>query len=140
MRLPPLPTRSPVEASLALINVVFLLLLFFVVTGTIVYQHDRSIVPPTSILLNPGKAPADAVYINAEGTVSFRGIVQDPAEIARVLSAGSEAEGRQEPVARTVRLVADHRLKARALLAVVEDFKAQGLDSLSIVTVRDIGP
>ena len=140
MRLPPLPTRSPVEASLALINVVFLLLLFFVVTGTIVYQHDRSIVPPTSILLNTGKATADAVYINAEGTVSFRGVVQDPAEIARVLREGSEAEGRQDPVARTVRLVADHRLKARALLAVVEDFKAQGLDSLSIVTVRDIGP
>lgn len=125
---------------MALINVVFLLLLFFVVTGTIVYQHDRSIVPPTSILLNPGKAPADAVYINAEGTLSFRGIVQGPAEIARVLRAESEAGVAHDSVARTIRLVADHRLKARALLAIVEDFKDQGLDSLSIVTVRDTGP
>jgi biopolymer transport protein ExbD len=137
--LPPLPTRSPVEASLPLINVVFLLLLFFVVTGTIVYQHDRSIVPPTSILLNPGKAPADAVYISAEGTLSFRGIVQGPAEIAEVLRTDAEAEGAGDAGARTLRLVADHRLKARALLAIVEDFKEQDLDSLSIVTVRDTG-
>ena len=124
---------------MALINVVFLLLLFFVVTGTIVYQHDRSIVPPTSILLNPGKAPADAVYINAEGTLSFRGIVQSPAEIAEVLRTEREAEVAHASVARTIRLVADHRLNARALLAIVEDFKDQGLDSLSIVTVRDTG-
>ena len=138
MRLPPLPTRSPVEASLPLINVVFLLLLFFVVTGTIVYQHDRSIVPPTSLLLTPGKAPADAIYIDAGGEVRFRGEAQGPAAIARILRAGEAGEG--GAVARTIQVVADHRLKARTLLAVVEELKEHGLNSLSIVTVRDIAP
>ena len=141
MHLPPHPAGSPVEPTLALINVVFLLLLFFVVTGTIVYQHDRSILPPTSLLLTPGKAPADAVYIDAEGGLSFRGEPHDAAGIAQVLRADrpgkGEGEGDDGAVARTVQVVADRSLNARALLGVVRDLRDQGLPSLSIVTVRD---
>jgi biopolymer transport protein ExbD len=134
MHLPPHPAGSPVEPTLALINVVFLLLLFFVVTGTIVYQHDRNILPPTSLLLTPGKAPADAVYIDAEGGLSFRGEPHDAAGIAQALAAEGEDDG---AVARTVQVVADRSLNARALLGVVRDLRDQGLPSLSIVTVRD---
>jgi biopolymer transport protein ExbD len=139
MHLPPHPSGSPVEPTLALINVVFLLLLFFVVTGTIVYQHDRSILPPTSLLLTPGKAPADAVYIDAEGGLSFRGDPQSAVEIARVMRADRPGTGEDEDgaVARTVQVVADRNLNARALLGIVRDLKNQGLHSLSIVTVRD---
>jgi biopolymer transport protein ExbD len=144
MRLPPHPTGAPVEPTLALINVVFLLLLFFVVTGTIVYQHDRSIDPPTSFLLNPGKAPVDAVYIDAEGTLSFRGQALGAAEIAQALREDAAEVGGEDDgsvvVARTVQVVADRRLRARTLLAVIEDLKAQGLHGLSVVTVRDTAP
>lgn len=135
MHLPPHPAGSPIEPTLALINVVFLLLLFFVVTGTIVYQHDRSILPPTSLLLTPGKAPVDAVYIDAEGGLSFRGEPHDVAEIAQVLRA--ERQGEDGAVPRAVQVVADRSLNARTLLGVVSDLKDQGLHSLSIVTVRD---
>lgn len=135
MHLPPHPAGSPVEPTLALINVVFLLLLFFVVTGTIVYQHDRSILPPTSLLLTPGKAPADAIYIDAEGALSFRGQPRDAAEIAQALLA--ERQDEDGAVPRTVQVVADRGLNARALLGIVGDLKDQGLHSLSIVTVRD---
>ncbi len=144
MHLPPHPSGSPVEPTLALINVVFLLLLFFVVTGTIVYQHDRSILPPTSLLLTPGKAPVDAVYVDAEGGLSFRGQPEDAAGIARALLAGlpeeaegAAASGENGAVARTVQVVADRSLNARVLLGVVSDLKDVGLHSLSIVTVRD---
>ncbi|HUF45485.1 MAG TPA: biopolymer transporter ExbD [Aestuariivirgaceae bacterium] len=124
---------------MALINVVFLLLLFFVVTGTIVYQHDRSIVPPTSFELATGKAPADAIFIDADGAVSFRGAKQGPAEIARAVRAGAGRQGESDAVARTIQIVADRRLSARTLLAVIADLRDQGLQSLSIVTVRDHG-
>lgn len=141
MHLPPHPSGSPVEPTLALINVVFLLLLFFVVTGTIVYQHDRSILPPTSLLLNPGKAPADAIYVDGEGRLTFRGEPQDAAGIARALLADvpDEAEGATGGGAavRTVQVVADRSLMARTLLGIVQDLRDQGLHSLSIVTVRD---
>lgn len=144
MHLPPHPSGSPVEPTLALINVVFLLLLFFVVTGTIVYQHDRSILPPTSLLLTPGKAPADAVYVDADGGLSFRGQPQDAAGIARALRAdapdaaeGAAGSAESGAVARTVQVVADRSLMARTLLGVVRDLEDQGLHSLSIVTVRD---
>lgn len=140
MRLPPQSTRSPAEPTLALINVVFLLLLFFVVSGTIVYQHDRSIIPPTSMLLTPGKAPADAIYIDADGTLSFRGNAQGPAEIARILLAAGEGERESGALARTIQVVADRRLRAQTLLVVIEDLEKQGLYSLSIVTVRDERP
>jgi len=138
MRLPPQASGSPLEPTLALMNVVFLLLLFFVVTGTIAYQHDRSIEPPTSILLRTGTAPADAILIDAEGTLGFRGQVLGPAEIATVLGVEWAAAGAS--AARSIQVVADRRLKAQTLLAVIEDLKDHGLHSLSIVTVRDEGP
>lgn len=140
MRLPPLPSRSPVEPALALINVVFLLLLFFVVAGTIAYQHDRSILPPTSFQLATGKAPVDAIYIDAEGRLSFRGERQGAAEIARGLKAGAGRQGESAAVARTVQVVADRRLGARKLLSVLADLRDQGLQSLSIVTVSERAP
>jgi biopolymer transport protein ExbD len=146
VRLPPLPVRTPIEPTLALINVVFLLLLFFVVTGTIVYQHDRSIVPPTSIALHTGKAPIDAVYVDAEGQLRFRGEAQSAAEIARALradsgqGAGQGADQAAAAIVRPIQVVADRRLRAQTLLAVLADLKDQGLQSLSIVTVRDEGP
>jgi biopolymer transport protein ExbD len=146
VRLPPLPVRTPIEPTLALINVVFLLLLFFVVTGTIVYQHDRSIVPPTSIALHTGKAPIDAVYVDAEGQLRFRGEAQSAAEIARAMRAGSDpgagpgADQGAAAIARPIQVVADRQLRAQTLLAVLADLKDQGLQSLSIVTVRDEGP
>jgi biopolymer transport protein ExbD len=150
VRLPPLPVRTPIEPTLALINVVFLLLLFFVVTGTIVYQHDRSIVPPTSIALHTGKAPIDAVYVDAEGQLRFRGEAHSAADIAHALRAGSGQGSGQDAdqgadqaaaaIVRPIQVVADRRLRAQALLAVLADLKDQGLHSLSIVTVRDEGP
>jgi biopolymer transport protein ExbD len=153
VRLPPLPVRTPIEPTLALINVVFLLLLFFVVTGTIVYQHDRSIVPPTSIALHTGKAPIDAVYVDAEGQLRFRGEAHSAAEIARALRAGSgqgagqgadqgagQGADQGAAIVRPIQVVADRRLRAQALLAVLADLKDEGLQSLSIVTVRDEGP
>jgi biopolymer transport protein ExbD len=154
VRLPPLPVRTPIEPTLALINVVFLLLLFFVVTGTIVYQHDRSIVPPTSIALHTGKAPIDAVYVDAEGQLRFRGEAQSAADIAHALRADSgqgagqgaghgASQGADQAAAaivRPIQVVADRRLRAQALLAVLADLKDEGLQSLSIVTVRDEGP
>ena len=138
MRLPPQASGTPLEPTLALMNVVFLLLLFFVVTGNIAYQQDRSIVPPTSFLLSTGTPPADAILIDAEGTLSFRGQMLGPAEIATVLGVERAAAG--ATAARTFQVVADRRLKARTLLAVIEELKDHGLQSLSIVTVRDDRP
>jgi biopolymer transport protein ExbD len=43
-------------------------------------------------------------------------------------------------VARTVQVVADRRLRAQTLLAIVKELKSHGLTSLSIVTVRDDRP
>jgi biopolymer transport protein ExbD len=150
VRLPPLPVRTPIEPTLALINVVFLLLLFFVVTGTIVYQHDRSIVPPTSIALHTGKAPIDAVYVDAEGQLRFRGEAHSAADIAHALRADSDqglGQGADQglgqaaaAIVRPIQVVADRRLRAQTLLAVLADLKDEGLQSLSIVTVRDEGP
>lgn len=127
--------RRPFETIIALVNIVFVLLLFLLATGTIVYRDDASIEPPTSLLLTTGKPPVDAVYVSPEGALSFRGQMNDAAGIARAIRA--ERDRLPDSVVRPVQLVADRRLNARALLRILAELKAQGVRDIAVVTVKD---
>lgn len=74
-----LPLRRPGgEPTIGLINVVFLLLIFFLIAGSLAPAPDRSLTL-LSIPEGAPQAPADALVLTAEGVVLHRGQPVDPA-------------------------------------------------------------
>ena len=135
MRLPAPPKKSSPEWVLQLINIVFLLLLFFIVNGTIAKIQDPTILPPRAITVTTGKPLGDAAYIDASGTLKFRGDAMTPAAIHGLL--GREAAAGLRPT--YLQIVADRRLNAARLVELLQEFRAQGFENLSLVTMREQG-
>lgn len=78
MRLAPPHRRQGGEPTIGLINVVFLLLVFFLIAGSLAPAPDASL-RLLSIPEGIAQAPADALVLTAEGMVLHRGQPVDPA-------------------------------------------------------------
>lgn len=124
--------------QLQLINIVFLLLLFFVTNGTISNIRDTRIELPVSVAVEGSAPVGDAAYVDAEGNLSFRGARHRPAEIARLWSEG-DGSGIARSLAAPFQVLVDRRLEARKLIGVLQEFRAAGFENLSLVTLRETG-
>ncbi len=134
MKLRPQSPRSPADWQLQLINIVFLLLLFFVTNGTISNIQDVSIELPSTVA-TAGSAPVgDAAHIDAAGILKFKGKAVTAADIASLWF----ADDGHSPAA-PFQIVADKRLPAVNLLRRLQEFKSAGFENLSIITLRDFG-
>lgn len=121
--------RSPSrrEPTIALINIVFLMLVFFMVAGTLAQPLDKDLTLVSTAEL-AGSAPPDALVVHADGKLSYRG-----EQLASVLS---YLEAMQGPENSPVRLVPDRDLPALSLVALARDLRAAGAKSVLIVTER----
>lgn len=120
----PLPRRKP-EPTIALINIVFLMLVFFMVAGTLAAPLD-----PELTLVNTrdleGREPADALIVTKAGTLRFRGQdVGDPGTYLSALGEGAAA-----------RIIPDRAAPARAILAISRQIRAAGVEKVLIVTEK----
>ena len=136
MKLPATQKKTSSDWVLQLINIVFLLLLFFIVNGTIANIQDPSILPPRAISVSAGKPLGDAAYIDAAGVLKFRGAAATPASVSAFLR--SEAAADLQPT--FLQIVADRRLNAARLVAILQDFRSQGFENLSLITMHEPGP
>jgi len=130
MALAPLPLRRRPEPMIALINIVFLMLVFFLVAAAIAPPLDRSVrlVQADDI---EGRAPPDAAVIRADGTMVYRGAeITSEAYLAARLS---EASG-----AVALRLVPDRDLPAARLVAIAAELRRGGAEETWIVTERGL--
>ncbi|WP_299605347.1 biopolymer transporter ExbD [uncultured Tateyamaria sp.] len=121
--------RSRREPTIALINIVFLMLVFFMVAGTLAPPLDRDMTLVRTADLE-GRPPSDALVIRADGTLSFRGTDQADAEI---YVSGLDPEARDE-----VRIVPDRTLPAAQLVALGRDLRRAGAGKVIIVTERGL--
>ncbi|WP_425038725.1 ExbD/TolR family protein [Primorskyibacter sp. S187A] len=119
-------TRTAREPTIALINIVFLMLVFFMVAGTLAQPMDGDIRLVRTADLD-GRAPPDTLVVHADGRLSYRG-----EEIADV--AGFMAEKGGE----IARIVPDRALDARRLMEVAQALRAGGAARVMIVTERGI--
>ncbi|MEP0046934.1 MAG: biopolymer transporter ExbD, partial [Roseobacter sp.] len=99
--------NSKREPTIALINIVFLMLVFFMVSGTLAPPMNRNIELVNTANLE-GRPPPNALVIDPEGGLSFRGKNQADVE---TYMAGLTVEERQE-----LRLVPDRTLLAATLV------------------------
>lgn len=138
MKLPAQPARPPADWQLQLINIVFLLLLFFVTNGTISNIQDMSIELPSTVATAGSGPVGDAAHVDAQGVLKFKGETVTAAEVAAVWFA-KEGEASLRSRRTPFQIVADKRLAAARLLVLLQDFKAAGFDNLNIVTIREFG-
>ncbi|MEL6466448.1 MAG: biopolymer transporter ExbD [Pseudomonadota bacterium] len=118
------PTK---DASVPLINIVFLMLVFFVVAGTVAQPLDPDLRLIETRELD-GREPPDALVLNAEGTLSFRGdTIED-------VPAYLEARPDIDPA--VVKIVPDKNADGGRLLQVARALRSAGAESVIIVTER----
>ncbi|WP_138469292.1 biopolymer transporter ExbD [Poseidonocella sp. HB161398] len=120
----PAPRRAS-EPTLALINIVFLMLIFFLVAAQLARPLERGLqlvetADPRTV------APPDALVLGADGGIRFRGQAAT-AESAYALLAG-------EGAAETVRVMPDRAAEARRVVALAGALKALGAGRILIVT------
>ena len=133
MRLPAPRKKDSAEWVLQLINIVFLLLLFFIVNGTIASMQEPDILPPRGLVIGTSKPLGDAAYVGADGVVKFRGSAMSPEGI-RILLRREAAVC--NPTA-FLQIVADRNLKASRLVEVLRACRAQGFENLSLITLYE---
>jgi len=117
--------------QLQFVNIVFLLLLFFVMNGTISNIQDATIeLPRTADLAAPG-AVSEAAYVSAGNSMSFRG---GPATAQSIAAAWLDsAAGNAKPLL----VIADRNLPAVLLLRRLQELKSAGLFNINLVTLRE---
>lgn len=119
--------RSPREPTIALINIVFLMLVFFMVAGTLTRPLDPSVQLVETRALD-GRAPAEALVVHADGRLEAAGRNID--DVAAYI-AGLPPEARE-----MVRLMPDRALPARDLVALTRRLRDAGAQRVLLVTQR----
>ncbi|EAQ04701.1 hypothetical protein OB2597_05445 [Pseudooceanicola batsensis HTCC2597] len=121
--------KSQREPTIALINIVFLMLIFFLVTGTLARPLDKGLTLVRTSELE-GAAPPDALVIHADGRMSWRG--SDISEAGAVLSTLPETDRA------VIRLVPDRDLPASRLVEIGRTLRAAGAGKVVVVTERGL--
>ena len=123
------PARSRREPTIALINIVFLMLIFFMAAATLAPPLDGGLKLVQTADLD-GRAPPDALVVHADGRLVYRGeVLSDARAYVDVLAWDAR---------KTVRIVPDAQLPARDLVALGEALRAAGAARVLMVTERGL--
>jgi biopolymer transport protein ExbD len=110
----------------SLVDVVFLLLVFFLLAGTLRTSSPFEVTPPEGQTGSPLGDARDTVWLAADGRVAVADEILPPAIAAEVLAGA----------AGPVQLRADSAARARDLIPLLEALRAAGVDEIELV-VRD---
>lgn len=114
--------QSRREPTIALINVVFLMLVFFLVAGSFAPPLDPDLTLVKTQDLDTTQPP-QALVINAEGELSYEG-----SSIESVLSVAQNFQDKP------IRIIPDQDLSANTLIARARELRAAGVPRVIIVT------
>lgn len=117
--------RNRSENTIPLINVVFLLLIFFLLAGTLAPPLDRAITP-VAVAADPAQS-LDALSVAADGTLTYHSALTSIAAYAASLDQAGTAPAR---------LFVDRHLPATALLRLLTQLKAAGAQKVIVITDR----
>ncbi|GAA0310262.1 biopolymer transporter ExbD [Rhodovulum strictum] len=123
-----LPKRAGREPAIALINVVFLLLVFFLVAGSLARPLDADLRLVRVADLD-GTPPPDALVLHPDGRVTRDGADTDPAAHVATLDEGARA---------VLRVLPDRAAAAADLVALGRALRAAGAERVVIVTERGL--
>jgi len=128
MRLAPAPRTKP-EPTIALINVVFLMLVFFLVAGQVARPADREVTLALADVAS-ARVPDDALVLRADGAILWRGVETSVDDFA--MAQINETE--------PLRILPDRNLPARDLIAVAAALRAATGNDVRLVTEKGLAP
>ena len=123
----PRPQPRPRENIVPMINVVFLLLIFFLMTAQIAPPEPFETTPPPSSSEMPADGPA-TLYIAADGTLAFLQALGADAVFAALALAPHDGP---------LLIRADAGLSADQLAGLLARLAAVGIAQVALVTTRD---
>jgi len=128
MRLVREKQKSAVENVLPLINVVFLLLIFFMLAGALEKADLLDIEPPETLATALPDDTTAMLLVDDDGTLSFRDEIVRRDEIVPRLKAyfAAHPDGR-------LKLKADAESDAADVIALIEELRAVGLKELGLL-------
>ncbi|MFP4080840.1 MAG: ExbD/TolR family protein [Ectothiorhodospira sp.] len=135
MQLPPLPPGRGEDEShlIPLINIVFLLLIFFLLAGAITRPDPFAVESPASAQADAPSGEALQVLLDREGRLALDGAVLEiqalKARLARAVEAAAE-EGKGV----TVHLRADRGVPSARLLDLTRQLQETGVERIFLVT------
>jgi biopolymer transport protein ExbD len=114
------------EPTIALINIVFLILIFFMVAGSLAQTPKAAFEFVSSSNLECC-APGDTLTVSSAGELAFNGAAYD--DIGQLLSDHPELR-------RVTRLIPAKTLPAERLLEILKSLRESGVERLVLVTER----
>lgn len=123
------PERSRREPTIALINIVFLMLVFFMVAGTLAQPLERDLKLIRTKDLE-GRAPPDALVINQDATLHYQG--------TQILSPAAFMQRQEDREAPEIRLIPDRDLPAGDLVRITRELRRAGAGRVLLVTERGL--
>lgn len=123
--------RSEEERVLPLINVVFLLLIFFMIAGKLTTTDPFDVAPPTS---TANEQPAEhdlIIHVSAKNELALEG---EPTTIESLTTAIINIKETDEQV--TVRLKADANVNSNNVIELMEALREVGIEKLHLLTIK----
>ena len=131
LKIPDKKRSNPTENTIALINVVFLMLIFFLVAGTLIPPIDKEL-SPISTSNQESAELSNLLSIRADGALSYNG---KPTTIEAFMAAYSESNKIDDDA---IRVFPDKSVQATTLVDVLNQLKNAGAKNIFIVTKRKL--
>lgn len=135
IRFPDPPRRAPEASLLPMINVVFLLLIFFLIAARMTPPEPFAVTPPEAAAREAAEADGlFTLYLGADGQPAFRDMLGDavmPALVAARMAYCAEQDCGAVPPRLTLRADAD--VPAVRLAALLPQVRAAGFGTLDLV-------
>jgi biopolymer transport protein ExbD len=114
-----------------MLDVVFIMLIFFIVTTSFVRETGLDITPPSS--MPPGEMEPDTrpivVRIDRSGVISVKGRMVEP----RAVQANLEREKAEKPLSPLI-VAADPDADTEALVTVLDAARSVGIETVNVAT------
>lgn len=131
MKIPRPRPRAPAENMLPVINVVFLLLIFFMLAGALRTPEPFDVDAPVARGESPAAGRDAVVLIARDGRLAFDGVETDARGLGEAVSA---RVARRPDLA--VRLKADGRTPTPRVIEVMQRLRDAGVKRLRLLTVE----
>ena len=129
MKLPSSRPRRSREPIGPLVDVVFLLLVFFLLAGTLEPSPPIEVDPPESEYADPEDTRSLRILLDVEGRIGFEGEVLDAGDLAEAIGARTDADA-----PRAAQVEADSDAASGTVLALLGQLRALGFEELQLVT------